>query len=623
MRPETNPLRADSGQPTGGFAASSGPTVPASAGSPPRIGKYELLSLLGEGGMGAVYRALDPVLEREVALKVMLPEVARDPEKKSRFEREARAVARLTHPFIVTLFDLGYHIDGSPYIVMELLKGLDLLHTLQCGPLPLRRRLEIVLQVLDGLGHAHRLGIVHRDIKPANVFIVEDGTARIMDFGIARFSAHELTGCGAVLGTPSYMSPEQVLGQRVDGRADLWSVGALLCEMLTGCKPFEAATPIATLFRVVNDEPAIELPPGDDSDALLPVLRKALAKRPEDRFPDAAAFSSALRLCLGEGELPAEARAAAVRLATAIDGDGRPTREVPAPGSRRERPETAPITPASSTTAPMPGVPDEPVAEANGIFELLRAVHVGRKSGHLHFAVGRERKSLRLLRGQIVLGSSDAEGEHLGDVLVRYGLLSQADRERAVAVVLRERKPLGAVLAEMKLLDRARLEQAIGLHVREILFSVLGRPHVRYTFEEAADSSCETDLRCPLSTGEVILEAARRIQDPSFVRRVIGDMGRVLTLASDPALAARGMGLTPTDGFLLSRVDGTLSAAEVVSLIPLPPEDTERSLFGLLCSGAIGYRAGDRASRSTGPQARQDATRPGARGSASAGGAKA
>jgi hypothetical protein len=581
MTPDTEPLRPDPSEPTGGLAS----------GAPPRIGKYELLSLLGEGGMGAVYRALDPVLEREVALKVMLPDLARDPEKRSRFEREARAVARLSHPFIVTLFDLGYHVDGSPYIVMQLLKGLDLQRSIQAEPLPLRRRLEVVLQVLDGLAHAHRLGIVHRDIKPANVFIVEDGTARIMDFGVARFSATDRTGCGMVLGTPSYMAPEQVLGQNVDGRADLWSVGAMLCELLTGRRPFEGPTPVATLYRVVNDEPLIELPDEDGWDVYLPVLRKALAKRPDDRFADSAAFASALRLCLGEGELPAEARAAAMRLATAIGVDDRTTRQVPPPSVPRTPADTAPVTPAT--------------ADASGIFELLRAVHVGRRSGHLHFAVGRERKSLRILRGQIMVGSSDAQGEHLGDVLVRYGLLSQADCERAVAVLLRERRPLGLVLAEMKLLDRARLEQAIGLHVREILFSVLERPGVSFAFEEAAESSVETDLRCPLSTGEVILEAARRMQDPAFVRRVLGDMDRVLAVASDPALAPKGMGLTPTDGFLLSRVDGTLSAREVVSLIPLPLEDTERSLFGLLCTGAVGYLDPERAGRPTGAQGRQ------------------
>jgi serine/threonine-protein kinase len=199
-----------------------------------RIGKYEIVKLLGRGGMGAVYQAFDPVLERAVALKVMLPEAAGDPEHKQRFEREARAIARLSHPAVVTVFDLGYHTDGSPYIVMELLRGTDLLARLRDGtPLSLGEKMSIVDQVLDGLGHAHKAGIVHRDIKPANVFLTEEGSARITDFGIAFWTASGGTS-RTVLGTVSYMSPEQVRGERVDGRSDLFSVGTLLCELLTG-----------------------------------------------------------------------------------------------------------------------------------------------------------------------------------------------------------------------------------------------------------------------------------------------------------------------------------------------------------------------------------------------------
>ena len=155
---------------------------PAGEAQPRSIGKYRIVRLLGRGGMGAVYQASDPHLERDVALKVMLPQFADQPEHKLRFEREARAVARMMHPNVVTVFDLGYHTDGSPYIVMELLKGRDLLQLLREEPgLELRRKITIVTQVLDGLGHAHKVGIVHRDIKPANVFIVDGGDAKIMD----------------------------------------------------------------------------------------------------------------------------------------------------------------------------------------------------------------------------------------------------------------------------------------------------------------------------------------------------------------------------------------------------------------------------------------------------------
>ena len=237
-----------------------------------RIGKYEVVKLLGRGGMGAVYRAFDPVLEREVALKVMLPEAAGDPEHKQRFEREARAVARLSHPAVVTVFDLGYHTDGSPYIVMELLRGLDLYARLKQEPaLSLAEKTSIVAQVLDGLGHAHKAGIVHRDIKPANVFLTEDGSARIMDFGIAFWTSSGATS-RTVLGTAGYMSPEQVQGERVDGRSDLFSVGSLLCELVTGRRPFDGETPMATFYRIATGHSTIEMPAGQEYAGFLPIL---------------------------------------------------------------------------------------------------------------------------------------------------------------------------------------------------------------------------------------------------------------------------------------------------------------------------------------------------------------
>jgi len=267
----------------------------------PRIGKYEIVKPIGRGGMGAVYRAFDPVLEREVALKVMLPETAGDPEQKQRFEREARAVARLSHPGIVTVFDLGYHTDGSPYIVMELLKGQDLLARLrEAPPLSLGQKVSIVTQVLDGLGHAHKAGIVHRDIKPANVFLIEEGAARIMDFGIAFCTSSGATS-RTVLGTVSYMSPEQVRGELVDGRSDLFSVGTLLHEILTGRRPFDAETPMATFYRIARGEAVLELPPGREYQGFLPVLRRALSAGVEERYPTAAEFAAALRACTDSG----------------------------------------------------------------------------------------------------------------------------------------------------------------------------------------------------------------------------------------------------------------------------------------------------------------------------------
>jgi serine/threonine protein kinase len=535
-----------------------------------RIGKYEIVGLLGKGGMGAVYRAFDPFLEREVALKVMLPQIAEDPQQKERFEREARAVAKLTHPNVVTVFDLGYHTDGAPYIVMELLRGNDLLHLKSQGA-TLAHKVAIVLQVLHGLGQAHKLGIVHRDIKPANVFITEDGTAKIMDFGIARLGPSSATGSGTLLGTAAYMSPEQVNGQPVDGRSDLFSVGSMLCELLSGRRPFEAETPIATLYRIAHQEPSLDLPAGPEYQRFVPVLERALAKDREERFATSAEFAEALSRCLDDARL-------------------RPGKAEPGTVAA-----TGPAA-AAAGIEPGPATSPEPSprrADPSRLFRTLRDVYVQGKSGQLHFRSGPRVRSLRISKGQITHAISDTEGEHLGDVLLRYGVIGQNDLERALGA---ERR-LGPVAAGLGLLERAAVEDALGLHAREILFAMLEEAEGSCTFEELGETVSGSDVVCKLSTAQVILEATRRVQDPEMVRQVLGDMDRVLVLSSDPLLRSQRITLTPTDGFVLSRIDGTLSARDVISLCPVPPEDAERSLFGLLCTGTIDHRKKNTTSR--------------------------
>jgi tetratricopeptide (TPR) repeat protein len=519
--------------------------------------------------MGAVYQAFDPVLEREVALKVMLPETAGDPEQKQRFEREARAVARLSHPGIVTVFDLGYHTDGSPYIVMELLKGRDLHARMrEEPPLSLVQKVSIVAQVLDGLGHAHKAGVVHRDIKPANVFLAENDAARIMDFGIAFCASTGGSTSKTVVGTAGYMSPEQVHGERVDGRSDLFSVGTLLHELLSGKRPFDAETPMATFYRIARGKAAFALPPGPEYQPFLPIIQRALSVPLEGRYPTAAEFAAALRQCL-QPAAPAEAETAAPAVKQAPAAPG-----VAAPAGYAETPERR--------------------ADPSRLLALLREVYVGGKSGTVHIAVDGERKNLRVLQGQIISGTSDKAGEHMGDVMVRFGLISQTERERAVEIVLRERRPLGAVLLQQGLLERSRIEEAVGLHAREVLFGAIGRPGVSCSFEEMADDLVERDISCPVSTGQLILEATRRILDPEMVRTVLGDLTRVLVLSPDPLLRSQRITLTPADGFVLSRVDGATSARDLMALVPFPVEDAERSLFSLLCTGVVDYASSTR-----------------------------
>jgi hypothetical protein len=551
-------------------------TSPPSAGpSAPRIGKYQIQGVLGKGGMGVVYRALDPFLEREVGLKVMLPQVAEDPDHKQRFEREARAVARLSHPNVVTVFDLGYHTDGAPYIVMELLKGDDLLHITSEGrPLSLGEKVSIVLQVLRGLGQAHRLGIVHRDIKPANVFITEDGTAKIMDFGVARLGSSLTTGAGAIVGTAAYMSPEQVKGEPVDGRSDIFSVASMLCELLSGRRPFHEETPVATLYSIAQKEPLLDLPTGPAYEGLVPVLKRALAKDREQRFATCDDFADALAGCLDEASLTAGGAVLPLRPG---GGSGKGT----AVGLKTTKPLKPPAPEALARVAGSSARRADPT----GLFRILKDVYVRGKSGHLHFRSGRSCRSLRILKGHITHAISDLDGEHLGEVLVRYGVISQRDLEHA----LEQEKRLGPVLSGMGLLDHEKLRQALGLHVREILFAMIESADGSFTFEELPESASESEVVSGLSTGQVILEATRRVQDPEMVRQVLGDMSRVLILSDDPLLRSQPIALTPADGFVLSRIDGTLSAREVISLSPVPAEDTERSLFGLLCTGIVDY----------------------------------
>ena len=262
-------------------------------------GRYELLSELGRGTSGIVYKAHDPKLDRLVALKILRPELVSLEESgvgmKQRFHQEAVAAGRLTHPAIVAVHDVG-EADGRPFMVMEYIEGGTLADLLLGGrPLPLADAVGIVVQVCAALDYAHRHGVVHRDIKPRNI-LVGPGVTKVTDFGTARIMGANHTQTGTMLGTPAYMSPEMVRGQAADPRSDLFSLGVVLYETLTGLNPFNAADLAAVLYRIVNLEPHsvrhhhAELPAALDR-----VLRRALAKEPESRYATATDFANALR----------------------------------------------------------------------------------------------------------------------------------------------------------------------------------------------------------------------------------------------------------------------------------------------------------------------------------------
>ena len=259
------------------------------------IGKYRIVEQIGEGAMGVVYKATDPVLNRTVAIKVMNEGLAQDTGLRERFLREAQSAGSLQHPNLVTIYDFG-ETSGHLYIAMEYIEGADLEDLLtQNAPMPLPAKLDLMIDVLNGLSFAHRRGVIHRDIKPANIRIDQEGRARIMDFGVAKMEKSNLTGTGVMMGTPNYMAPEQITGTDLTAQADLWSVGAVLYELLTNKKPFAADTLHRVLFRIVSEPPTelLELSP-DLPLALDHVVKRALEKDPTKRYATASEFANAL-----------------------------------------------------------------------------------------------------------------------------------------------------------------------------------------------------------------------------------------------------------------------------------------------------------------------------------------
>jgi beta-lactam-binding protein with PASTA domain/predicted Ser/Thr protein kinase len=271
-------------------------------------GRYRVEARIGSGGMAEVFRGVDPVLNRTVAIKVLLPQFARDASFVDRFRREAQAAARLNHPNIVGVYDTGAD-DGTQFIVMEFIEGRTLAEFLSTGGrLTPIQAAEIAQKICVALAEAHAQGVIHRDIKPGNVMVTRDGTVKVMDFGIARFTSGVETApqTSAVLGTASYLSPEQAQGDPVDARTDIYSLGTVLYEMLAGRPPFTGDSPVAIAFKQVNEAPAApsrlnrDVPPALDA-----VVMRALSKNPANRYQSAQEFADDLERVLNGHEVEA------------------------------------------------------------------------------------------------------------------------------------------------------------------------------------------------------------------------------------------------------------------------------------------------------------------------------
>lgn len=296
------------------------------------VGKYQIVESIGRGAMGEVFRATDPVLGRAVAIKMLAPQMGSDPEMRRRFEREAQSAARLNHPNLITVYELGDE-SGRVFIAMELLDGADLKDLIGSSALAtLGDKLRIMEQVLDGLAFAHRFDVVHRDLKPANIRVLPNGQVKVMDFGLARLSGSDMTQAGLVMGTPHYMSPEQVRGDKADARSDVFALGATFYELLTGQKAFAGENLQGILQMVLRGQPpALASVLRDLPRDIAAVIERALEKEPTARFASAGEMREALRVA--RVGLPAGALTEASTFGRKPWSAGRGTRSVAVSGT--------------------------------------------------------------------------------------------------------------------------------------------------------------------------------------------------------------------------------------------------------------------------------------------------
>ncbi|HEX4048862.1 MAG TPA: serine/threonine-protein kinase, partial [Elusimicrobiota bacterium] len=370
---------ASEGAVFGGVGAKKEGTVLLTGGATkPTLGRYEIEKELGRGAMGVVYLGRDPKINRMVAIKTMTLEDGSDggsaKETKERFFREAESAGTLNHPGIVRIFDAGEENEVA-YIAMELLDGQDLTKfTAKDFLLPLDKVLEYVATVADALDYAHAQGIVHRDIKPANIMMLKDGSVRVADFGIARITASSKTATGTVMGTPAYMSPEQVAGRKVDGRSDLFSLTVALYELAAGEKPFKGGEGIGTLlFQIANDphpdilEANPALPP-----ALKAVIDKGLSKNPDERYQRGSELAAALRGVLAGLRSAPPAPAAAAPPPPAVKEITAPTAKLEPPPDRDSEAAAVSLPPLPPPSSPAPEPEPRPAPEAERTFQTVK-----------------------------------------------------------------------------------------------------------------------------------------------------------------------------------------------------------------------------------------------------------
>ncbi len=526
--------------------------------------RYEVISKLGAGAFGEVYRAKDTMLDRDVAIKRIRIDVfdgeQRD-EVRKRSIREAQLAAALNHPKIVTIHDVVDCPDAI-FIVMEYVSGETLRETInKTGRLSLVETIEILSQTAEALDFAHGQKIIHRDVKPGNIMVRADGGVKVMDFGIAKSEASgNLTAVGAILGTPNYMSPEQAEGlSTVGSRSDLFSLGSIAFECLSGQKAFRAESVVGTLLRVVKgDTPQIDCNAVHLHPDAGKVLTRALAKDPAARFDSGAELIEMLR------QVPMlEAESVTV--------------ELPAPPviTRRERGST------SSFDLGLQGnLQEKPLGQA------IREIYTTRKTGILHVDSESVSRRLYFRKGSIVFANSSREEDRLGEFLISRGDIDRSAFERASRVMRETGQRFGRTLVELGFMTDEQMQASVLVQIEHIIRALFSLTSGTYGFEKM-DRPVERDIVLDISTGDTILRSIRETVSVDIVRKELGDLSGVLLHSENPLLLYQKISLDPSEGFILSRVDGVCSIAELASVSPLGEEETLKCVYGLMSAGVL------------------------------------
>jgi tetratricopeptide (TPR) repeat protein/predicted Ser/Thr protein kinase len=426
-----------------------------------RIGKYQVQKVLGRGGMGTVYEAIDPLINRKVAVKTMIPGLAESGDLRARFLREAQAAGGLQHRNIVTVYDLGED-KGQPYIAMEFIEGTDLEKVVQNRePLTVEWKMDVLRQICEGLGYAHRNGIVHRDIKPANIRVTQGGEVKIMDFGIAHLQSSSLTKSGLVMGTVHYMAPEQIEGHKVDHRADVFSVGAIAYELIAYRKPFDGESLTAVMFRIMNERPDPKPITTPYSPALEAIVMKALERDPLARYQSLDDMQADIEAILRESgtrvpERPAWGRPADERQAKAakLVEQGQELLAKGEPEAALEKAKEAlQVTPADATVRELHRIAEGEVTARRvekEIQEIRASMERARAEGQLQKALALCRRLMELqpadreiakAGSEIEIAIHDREVEQLCSLALAYAADGDTELAQKIASKIERLSP--------------------------------------------------------------------------------------------------------------------------------------------------------------------------------------